>query len=271
MKPSTQFMALAGAAAAACLCCWAIDIPRIGFARDLEGRVRPIDGVSGNFVVGEPVASDATVAFAWNGTIGIRKLETSLEWWDSTGTNLMTLDAPAGAAVIGFDRSNSQTAWIYSKAAQTLVELTQGQWETVEVPAALSRDEEVLALAGNRATVDIAVKRGDGIFVATFNQANGSRVGEISLGMPGTSRVLLLQDGSIVGVTGSTIWLRRADGSQWSTDSKGSSGPDLLDLSIMGREWIQLTFPTRQLALRIHSAADPVLYTIPGRKQVVAQ
>ena len=187
---------------ALCLChsAWAIDIPHIGYARDTQGLVHPIDGVSGNFLVGDPVASDAAVAFASNGIFGIRKTDTSLEWWDASATKRATLDAPPGGVVIGYDRSNSQTAWIYSKTARTLCEVTT-QWRMVDVPVSLltPEQEEVLAVAGGRDSVDIALRRGSTIFVATFDIASGSRTAETALNVPSSSHLLLLQDGSILG------------------------------------------------------------------------
>jgi hypothetical protein len=257
MKRLSLWMALG--AVSAC----AIDIPHIGYTRDPQGMVRAIDGIAGNFLLSDPVAADEAVAFAWNGTVGIRKTQTSIEGWNGAAARSTGFDAPAGAVVIGFDRTNSQTAWIYSRSTHALFVMTPSQSSgpsgMIEVPVDVAPGEEVLALAGGRDSVDIAVKSEDGVFVATFDRASGTRIAESALGVPRASHILLLQDGSILGVTGSTIWLRRMDGSQWSTES----GVQLRELAWMGREWIQLTGIGRQLALRIRAGSDPVLYTIP--------
>lgn len=249
-----------------CLCpgVWAIDIPHIGYARDPQGMVRSIDGVSGNFRVGDPVAADAALAFEWNGIFGIRKTAASLEWWDASGTKLASMDAPPGEAVIGYDRSNSQTGWIYSTTGRSLFQVTN-QSGMVPFPVRLSLDEVVLALAGGGASIDIAVRRRGGIFIATFDLASGSRTAETALNIPASSHVLLLQDGSILGLSGSTIWVERIDGTRWSANA----GSGLRDLTWMGREWIQLSGPARQSALRIRTGSDPALYTIPMPQAVI--
>jgi len=262
MKRSLIFIALGASAS-----CWAIDIPRIGYARDPRGMVRAIDGVSGNFLVGDPVAADAAVAFAWNGSFGVRKTETAVELWDSTGTKTATFDAAAGAVVIGFDRSNAQTAWMYSRSARTLWQLTTAGLDGA--PVSLAKGEEVLAVSGSSlASIEIALRRGVGIFVATFDKAGGSRTAERALGgVPASLQILLLPDGSILGVTGAQVWLRRADGSQWMS----ATGHDVRELAWMGREWIQLSGPGVQLALRIRAGSDPVLYIIPAQADGVSR
>jgi len=242
------------------LAAWPIDVPRVGYARDSQGLVRPLDGVSGNFLIGDPLADDPAVAFAWNGTLGIRKTDASLEWWDSAGVRVASVDAPAGDVVIGFDRAGS-SAWVFSKSDQTLSEVALSQWRmgVRTVPASLANaEEEVLAVAGGRDSVDVAVRRAEGIFVVTFDRVSGSRISEVAV-TRGASRVLLLGDGSIAGIDESTVWLRRVDGSEWSVDT----GVALADLSPMGRDWIQAgTF-----ALRVGGASEPRLYQIPEAVQ----
>jgi hypothetical protein len=214
--------------------------------------VRPLDGVAGNFLIGDPLAEDAAVAFAWNGAFGIRKTDSVLEWWDSAGARVDSADAPAGDAVIG-------SGLVYPKSNQTLYLVTLVQWRMVlsVVPASLSgTEEEVLALAGGRSTIDVAVRRAEGIFVVTFDRSSGARVSELAV-VRNASRVLLLADGSVVGIDGSTIWLRRADGSEWSFDTSVA----LTDLSVMARDWLQ----AGPFAVRL--AGEPKVYQIPEAAQ----
>src|SRR5437868_3920427 len=102
------------------LCSWAIDVPRVGYSRDAQGIVRPVDGVGGNFLLGDSLADDVALAFAWNGEFGIRKTETSLEWWESAGARVDGIDVPAGDVVIGFDWAGGQSAWVYSNNSRAL-------------------------------------------------------------------------------------------------------------------------------------------------------
>lgn len=237
------------------VCAWSIDIPRIGFARDAQGRIVSIDGIAGNFISGQVLADDA-VGFSWNGVFGIRKTDSTVEWWDNAGTRLAVIDAPAGDVVIGF---GGQSALIYSKSAQIFNELKMGQWSMQQIPVSLSStDEEVLALTGRQDTVDIAVRRGGGLFVVTFDRTTGNRVAEAALSRSAT-RALFLPDGAMAGIAGSTIWIARANGSEWNIDT----GVTLTGLTWMGKEWIQASAEDRLFGLRIRAGADPALYLIP--------
>ena len=242
------------------VCAWSIDIPRIGFARDAQGRVVSINGIAGNFIAGDASAAGLTVSFSWNGSYGIRKTDSTIEWWDSSGATLATLDAPAGDAVIGF---GVRSALIYSKSADALYEVKANQWRLQQVPVGLlSGDAEVLAVTGRPDSIDIAIRRPGGLFIASFDPSTGSRLAEAALTRP-ASAVLFLGAGAIAGaiagIEGSTIWMARADGSEWSIDT----GTPLTDLSWMGGEWLQLSSADRQYALRIRSGSDPALYTLP--------
>ena len=251
MKRFILFAALSTA------CAWSIGIPRVGYTRDAQGLVRAVDGIAGNFLVGDPIDARAALAFAWNGNFGIRKTDASIEWLDSTGGLAGSIDAPAGGAVLGFDRAGG-SAWVFFEESQTLytVSTIQSIIHLSEVPLSLATNEEVMALAGNLDSVDIALRRGDGIYVATFDRSSGSRLGEVAL-TRSASRVLLLTDGSIAGIDGSTLWLLRLDGSDWSIDT----GVGLLSLSPMASNWIQ----AGPFALR--TGAEPRLYQIPEAVQ----
>jgi hypothetical protein len=241
------------------LCAWAIDVPRVGYSRDAQGTVRPVDGVAGNFLLGDSLADDVALDFAWNGIFGIRKTEKTLEWWDSAGARVDGIDFPAGDVVIGFDRAGGQTAWVYSNETQTLYEvsLDQGRLRLSQTPMTLATaNEEILALAGGPNSHEVAVRRPEGIFIATFDGTSGTPLAEVPLGRE-ASRMLLLADGSIVGIDGTTLWLRRVDGSEWSADT----GATLANLSFIARDWIQAgTFALR-------TGSEPRLYQIPEAVQ----
>ena len=238
------------------VCAWSIDIPRIGFARDTEGRILAINGIAGNFVAGDASSDSRTVSFSWNGSYGIRKTDSTIEWWDNSGTALALLDAPGGDAVVGF---GVQSALIYSKSTEALYEVKVNQWRMQPVAVSLSSgDEEVLAVTGRQDSVDIAIRRPGGLFIASFDRTTGSRLAEVAL-TRSASRALFLGDGALAGIDGSTIWITRADGSAWSVDT----GTTLTDISWMGREWLQLSSADRQYALRVRSGSEPAIYTLP--------
>ena len=238
--------------AVAAVCAQAIEIPRIGFARDAERRVTVVNGLAGNFVLGATMA-EPSAAFSFNGSLGVRITQATVELWDASGAVVTTAETPAGdAPIVGL---GGDAAWLFSKSVFRLRERLQ------PVPAALSNtEEEVLALTGGRdSTVVIAVRRSTGIFLATFDVGSGARVAEAALGRP-ASHVLLLEDGGgVVGIEGSTLWVQRTDGTQWSADV----GAELGGLAWMGREWIHVAGRNSQFALRLRSSGDPKVYALP--------
>ena len=114
----------------------------------------------------------------------------------------------------------------------------------------------MLALTGTGDSVDVAIRRRDGVLIATFDRNTGSRIAERPLARSGT-HALFLADGSLAGIDGSVVWVVRPDGSEWSADN----GSALTDLAWMGRDWIVLSAADRQFALR--TGVEPRIYTLP--------
>lgn len=245
MKRLCLFLALGPA------CAWSIDIPRIGFARDAQGHVVAINGIAGNFLVDETPSAATATAFSWNGVTGVLKTDAAVELWDASGVVVATIDSPtAGDAIIGF---GEQGAWVYSKSILYRVSELRMQ----QIPVSLSSTEEVvLALAGGRETIDIALRRAGAVYIATFDIGSGSRVAEVPIARRASTVLLFLGGGRMAGVDGLALWVTRADGSEWSVDT----GVALGSLAWMGREWIQAG---SGLALRIRAGAEPALYGLP--------
>jgi hypothetical protein len=112
-------------AAGACLA--QMTSPRIGYVRDVRGDVRPVYGVSGAFVLGEPI-EDAVVAASFSGVAGLVKKDRSLLVYRQ-GERVATLDAPAGNASFGFDASG-KPKWVRFADASCVV------WRNDVVPEA---------------------------------------------------------------------------------------------------------------------------------------
>ena len=253
MKRLSYILALCGVG-----CAWGIDIPRVGFMRDAQGRVIAVNGLAGNFVLDDTAAvAETATAFAWNGSYGIRKTESSLEWWDASGTRVAAVDAPTGDVVFGL---GADTAYVFSKSTRTLFQWRSTQWSVQQVPVGVATPEdEVLALTGDRDSVTLALRRNGTLAIAAFDIRSGSRLPEIVLARS-ASHVLFLNDGGIAGLDGSTFWIQRADGSGWSADT----GSTLVGLTWMGREWVHATAEDRGFAVRIRAGRDPEIYLLPS-------
>ena len=102
--------------AAACLA--EITGPLVGYFRDRRGDLRPLYGVSGAFVPGDPIEHDV-VSSAFSGAMGLVKKEKSLLVFRE-GKVTASLDAPAGRATFGFDR-RGLPAWVRFEGGACLV------------------------------------------------------------------------------------------------------------------------------------------------------
>lgn len=83
--------------------------PYIGHVRDLRGGLRPVYGVSGTFVLGEPIEQDV-VATSFSGVAGLVKKARSLLVYRG-GERISSMEAPDGSASFGFD-SAGLPAWV---------------------------------------------------------------------------------------------------------------------------------------------------------------
>lgn len=84
MKP-TSLLALAGLLALAAIVCSGIEVPSIGVVEDRAGVLRPILGVPGSFLLGDPLPSDT----ARPGTVAA-----DLAWIDADSVVLQTKQGP---------------------------------------------------------------------------------------------------------------------------------------------------------------------------------
>lgn len=142
------------------MCCLAqISIPQIGFVRDPGGNLRPVHGVAGAFVLGEPVA-EGVVSAGFSEHYGLAKTE---------GEVLVLVDgeirerhsAPAGLASFGFD-FQGRPGWVRFESGECLVweqgKPHPGTCPSSEPEASVENDELVLRRDGIRLRLSAPVK-----------------------------------------------------------------------------------------------------------------
>ena len=88
--------------------------PRIGYVSDSTGAFRPVLGVSGNFLLGEPLA-DSVVSAGFSGTFSFFKTDTTLSIVD--GAVKTDFPSSAGPAIFSF---SGHAGFVYSFSGRTL-------------------------------------------------------------------------------------------------------------------------------------------------------
>ena len=107
----------------------ALTTPQIGFLQDGANSFRPVYGVAGNFLLGNPAASDV-VSAAFSGSFGIVSTGSALTVSDQHGQVIATMDAPAGPAAFAFSREGTP-ALAYFPSANLLLQWNGGAFQMV--------------------------------------------------------------------------------------------------------------------------------------------
>ncbi len=143
------FFALASVAAAQSL-----SVPRVGFMLDQSHRIRPVFGMAGNFILGEPLTRDGEfLSFAFSGKSGLAKTATQILLLDSEGATTQTFDAPPGKALFAFHADGSP-AHCYFEATGDLVRIGPTGLEPQERPI-LPDSLRAIGVADDKGTPEI--------------------------------------------------------------------------------------------------------------------
>ena len=168
----------------------AIAPPPVGAVRDGSGAVRPLNGIGGNFVLGDAIVEGAICA-AFSGAAGFVKTDSGLFLLDSKLQIAARFDAPRGRARFAFDAAGAAEFVQYEETGVTLrvtgnaLEAVDDPGEDTWRPLLTVGDREILAADGRRVAIDfdvdsfermgrdwIAVReRGGRLFALRLNQA----------------------------------------------------------------------------------------------------
>ncbi len=99
----------------------AVDAPRAGCVRGLDGGLRPVHGVTGALLAGAP-ATWSAMAAACSDSLALVKTDGALEVRDGGLALLARWDAPAGAALFALPRG-AQTGFVYYPATGKIVQV----------------------------------------------------------------------------------------------------------------------------------------------------
>ena len=99
----------------------AVEAPRAGCLRGVDGALRPVHGIAGALLAGAP-ASWSVISAACSDSLALVKTNDSLEVRDSGLALLARWDAPAGAALFALPRGG-QAGFVYYPATGNLVQV----------------------------------------------------------------------------------------------------------------------------------------------------
>jgi hypothetical protein len=102
-----RFFLILAAAAGGLLAQSGISPPRAGYIKDDAGGLRPVYGVAGSFLLGDPIAS-GVISAAFSGRLGLAKTSGALYAFDREGRLIGQFPAAEGPAQFMFSRGGSE-------------------------------------------------------------------------------------------------------------------------------------------------------------------
>jgi hypothetical protein len=235
MKPLLIFPAFLMIAQAA----WpqaALAPPQVGFIQDGHRRVRPVNGLAGNFLLGS-ARSRGVISAAFSGPFGMLKSESALVVTDRQGRTIAGMDAPPGSALFAFSADGFPALVYFPETNEFRV--WDGQTFQPAAPDASSlRYQTVLTIAApNSAAAAVVIESEDGLWELTIQLATGAMVSKMFLSGV-TTPALLLAGGGLLYRDAQGVVVRRQDGSEMRVAARL---PKSIAFGQMAADWVQVT------------------------------
>lgn len=191
-----------------------IGTPQLGFVVDGARSLRPLMGLSGSWVLGDPVVGGVVNA-ASSGSFSLVKTDTSILVLDGRGNPVSSTDAEPGPAAFSFDGTGRPgLAWVRSAG---LLAWRTDHWEGGVVTGGLVGGQVLSLVQLGQDRVRFFTQRDDSFWVVELALANGSLLSQTAL--PGVAAPALLQaDGRLVYTDGTGIVVRDVDGTERRVD-----------------------------------------------------
>jgi len=230
--------------------------PLIGFVPDQSKAIRPVLGVAGNFLLGEPVPLEV-ISLASSGRFTLVKTPNQVIARDNRSGVTTEYPALPGSARFAFS-SDGQPALVYLASTR---ELRSWPPDNPDSPPLVLPDvlDEILALAPfGDDQVELVVRRQDVTWRVRISRTDGAVFDEAAL--PDVSGpVLLTGTGWLVSASGEELRLR----SSREDDICIPLPAAVESLDQMGEDWVRLVLrDSRQLAVRIRDGSAS-LYRLP--------
>lgn len=255
MKPCITVLLLASAAA------WAqpaLRPPQLGFVEDNTSALRPVYGITGNFILGPSVVGKID-GQAFSGTFGLLKTDSSLAAFDTQGKLLASIETAPGPALFAFSPDGA-TGLAYIACDQSLIEWRGSSFAPLAINYNNPAGDTVIAIAfPNPFEASLIVRRN------TRNPGGDVWQVNVPLGTIGTpSRnalngvsgpVLALPSGDLVYSDAKGIVVRTPDASEVHI---AASLPARFSLQQMNLDWVQVA--------DLNGPGRFAIHTTPGRE-----
>ncbi|HEY6393021.1 MAG TPA: hypothetical protein VIX89_17200 [Bryobacteraceae bacterium] len=239
---------------------WAqLAAPQVGFIQDSGNTLRPVYGLAGNFILGDPVAANMESA-SFSGLFGIVKTTSALVVVDRQGQVVASQDAAAGPALFAFSR-NGAPALAYLPNANALLQWSDGVFQ--QVP--LDPQTTVVSIAAvDPGQAAFILQRDDGLWDVRILLSTGEVISQTAI-VGVAAPALMLATGELLYGDANGIVLRRPDGSEKHIDAQL---PPTFAFQQMGDGWIQVRdlATQQQYAVRLSEGKEQ-FYALPGVDQ----
>lgn len=213
----------------------AIAPPQLGFMQDSAGSLRPVYGVAGNFLMGEPIAA-GVISSAFSGSFGWTKTDSTVNVTDSQGQAIAAADAPDGAALFAFT-GDGKPALAYLFTSNTLLQWSGAELTPVPLDGAALAADAVLSIAEpDPDHAAMLVQRKDGVWDVRVLLATGEVDSQTAVPAV-TAPACMLASGDVVSRGDVGLVLHKSDGSVVHIAARL---PDSFSLQQMGDRWLQL-------------------------------
>jgi len=216
--------------------------------RDATDSLRPVYGMAGNFLLGDP-AVVGVVSAGYSGSSGWVKTSSTVAVIDKTGSIVRSTAAPDGPALFAFARTG-EPALTYLIATNTLLVWNVGAFNILPFDATALGANAVLSIAApDSGHAAMIVQRDDGLWDVRVLLVTGEIDAQTAL-LGVAAPVLMLSTGEIVSSDSDGIVLRKTDGSERHISAVL---PASFALQQMGEGWLQVQdlASGRQFAIRI--------------------
>jgi hypothetical protein len=203
--------------------------------RDAADSLRPVYGIAGNFLVGDPVAI-RIISAAHSGSYGWVKTSSTVAVIDKAGAIVATSTVADGPALFAFTRTG-EPALAYLAASNQLLTWKAGAFTAVFFDAAILAANRVLAItAPDSGHAAMIVQRDDGLWDVRVQLATGEIDAQATL-LGVTAPVLMFASGDLVYSDADGIVLRKTDSSERHISVRL---PASFAFQQMGEGWLQL-------------------------------
>jgi hypothetical protein len=230
--------------------------PRMGYALQADGSVRPVVGTSANFLLGDALVKEAISAASSGKQTLVKKAE---ELWllDAEGQRIQSWPAPHGKIHMAFTRQGEAAA-VYFVETRELARVEGGELTPVPFEA-----EVVSMAAPRRGAVTLLVRRGEELWQTSVQTASGE-IREEHL-LPGVGGPALLRsDGTLIYMAAGELVVRQKD----ATEKHVEVDATVLGIEELGGSWVALHVKRegatgeRRMALHVKPNEEQ-LYELP--------